>query len=92
MLQHFKSRSKLRILFVAAGLLANAVRALHEAGIWNGLQQTVYDVSSALPTDSAFGSVLSGLLGYQDTANLGEVLTYLASEDLSKLRGTLGLG
>jgi len=66
------------ILFVAAGLLANAVRALHEAGLWNSLQQTAYDIGAILPVDGPLGSVLSGLLGYQERAAFGEVLAYLA--------------
>ena len=37
------------ILFVAAGLVANAVRSLHEAGLWNHLQQGVYDLGTVLP-------------------------------------------
>lgn len=66
------------ILFVAAGLVANAVRALHEAGLWNSLQQTAYDIGAILPVDGPLGSVLSGLFGYQERATLGEVLAYLA--------------
>ncbi len=66
------------ILFVAAGLVANAVRSLHEAGLWNHLQQSVYDLGTVLPADSALGTVLSGFFGYQERAVLGEVLAYLA--------------
>lgn len=65
------------ILFVAAGLLAGSLRALHEAGLWNGLQATAFDLSSILPMDSALGSVLAGILGYQDQPTVGEVLVYL---------------
>lgn len=64
------------ILFVAAGLLAGAVRSLHEAGLWNGLQTVVFDLSAVLPVDSVLGMVLAGLLGYHDTPSLGEVLAY----------------
>ena len=66
------------IIFVAAGLLAGALRAFHEAGLWNGLQERVYDLSTILPTDSVMGTLLSGLLGYQDSPTLGEVLIYFA--------------
>jgi len=65
------------ILFVAAGLVANAVRSLHEAGLWNHLQQTVYDLGTVLPADGALGAVLSGFFGYQERAALGEVIAYL---------------
>ena len=65
------------ILVVAAGLLAGAVRSLHEAGLWNNLRQVVFDWSSVLPQDSPLGSFLAGILGYQDTPTLSEVIAYL---------------
>lgn len=65
------------ILFVAAGLLAGALRSLHEAGVWNSLQQTAFNLSGILSVDSLAGAVLSGLLGYQDAPSVGEVLLYL---------------
>ncbi|MFG5777276.1 iron uptake transporter permease EfeU [Comamonas sp. J-3] len=64
------------ILLVAAGLLAGAVRRLHEAGVWNQLQQVVFDSSGVLPEDSALGVVLGGLLGYMHAPVLGEVLAW----------------
>jgi high-affinity iron transporter len=66
------------ILVVAAGLLASAVRALHEAGLWNHLQGRVYDLSDTLPVSGVVGTVLSGLLGYQDAPTLGEAIVYMA--------------
>jgi high-affinity iron transporter len=66
------------IVLVAAGLLASALRAFHEAGLWNGLQETLFDLSNTLPTDSPVGAVLAGLLGYNDTPTLGEGIIYLA--------------
>ncbi|KFL27274.1 iron transporter [Devosia sp. 17-2-E-8] len=65
------------ILIVAAGILAGAVRSLHEAGIWNGLQVIAFDLSGVLPVDSPLGTVFAGLLGYQDTPTIGEVLVYV---------------
>jgi high-affinity iron transporter len=65
------------ILVVAAGLLAGSVRALHEAGIWNGLQQVVFDWSHVLPMDSPLGAFLAGILGYQDMPTASEVIVYL---------------
>ena len=64
------------ILVVAAGLLSGSLRALHEAGLWNGLQAVAFDLSQTLPNDSALGSVLTGLFGYQDAPAVGEVLVY----------------
>lgn len=68
------------ILVVAAGILANSVQALHEAGIWNHLQGVVFDVSSTLPMDGPLGSVLAGMFGYQDAPTvsvLGAYVIYL---------------
>ena len=64
------------IIIVAAGLLANSLRTLHEAGVWNGLQQVVADWSQELPKDGPLGTVLAGMFGYTDTPTLGEVLIY----------------
>jgi high-affinity iron transporter len=77
-LRHFFRWTGVFILFVAAGLLAGSVRALHEAGLWNGLQTTAFDLSGVFPADGVLGSVLAGLLGYKDTPNVGEVAAYLA--------------
>ena len=68
------------ILVVGAGILANSVQALHEAGLWNHLQGVVFDISSALPMDGPAGSVLAGMFGYQDAPTvsvLGAYVIYL---------------
>lgn len=64
------------IIFVAAGLAAGVLRSLHEAGIWNHLQQPVWDLSRTLPVSSILGTVLSALFGYHETPVLGEVLVW----------------
>lgn len=65
------------ILFVAAGIFAGSLRALHEAGLWNHLQATAFDLSGILPVDSGLGTMLSGLFGYSDRPAIGEVVAYL---------------
>ncbi|MGO4004171.1 MULTISPECIES: iron uptake transporter permease EfeU [Pseudomonas] len=68
------------ILVVAAGILASSVQALHEAGVWNDLQEVVFDISASLPVDGPLGSVLAGMFGYQDAptvSTLGAYLMYL---------------
>lgn len=68
------------ILVVAAGILASSVQALHEAGVWNDLQDVVFDISASLPVDGPLGSVLAGMFGYQDAptvSTLGAYLMYL---------------
>lgn len=76
-LRRFFRLTGLFILLVAAGLLAGALRKFHEAGVWNHLQQVVFDMSATLPMDSPLGAVLSGLLGYQAAPVVGEVIVYL---------------
>ena len=66
------------IIVVAAGLLAGFVRTMHEAGLWNGLQQIVADWSGVLPADGPLGTVLAGMFGYNDNPTLGEALIYFA--------------
>ena len=66
------------IIFVAAGLLAGFLKTMHEAGLWNGLQQVVADWSGVLPADGPLGTVLAGMFGYNDNPTLGQVLIYFA--------------
>jgi len=66
------------ILIIAAGILANSVMALHEAGIWNHFQTVVFDMSDILPLDSTLGSVLAGIFGYIATPTVSEVVAYVA--------------
>jgi high-affinity iron transporter len=77
-LQRFFRLTGLFILLVAAGLAAGVLRKLHEAGLWNHLQDVAFDLSGALPMDSPVGAVLSGLLGYQAAPVTGELIVYLA--------------
>lgn len=65
------------ILVVAAGMLARSLGALHEAGLWNGLQATAFDLSGTLPVDSPLGAVISGLFGYEETPAIGQVIVYV---------------
>lgn len=66
------------ILVVAAGILANSVQALHEAGVWNRLQYVVADWSTQLPVDSPLGAVLAGMFGYQDTPTVSTLGAWAA--------------
>jgi high-affinity iron transporter len=77
-LRRFFHWTSVFIIFVAAGLLAGAVRAFHEAGIWNALQTRVWDLSAVLPADGPVGTILAGFFGYQEAPTLGELVAYLA--------------
>ncbi|QND54592.1 iron transporter (plasmid) [Phyllobacterium sp. 628] len=76
-LKRFFYWTGLFILVVAAGILAGSLRHLHEAGVWNSLQTVVFDISDVLPVSSAFGTLLSGMFGYQDMPTLGEIIAYV---------------
>jgi high-affinity iron transporter len=69
--------TSLFILFVAGGILANSVRSLHEAGVWNALQDVVFDISGVLPMDGPIGSVLAGMFGYQDAPTVSVLGAYV---------------
>jgi high-affinity iron transporter len=76
-LQPFFRWTALFILFVAAGLTASAVRALHEAGIWNHFQNIAFDFSDVLSTHTFIGTLLESLFGYQEAPSISEVGAYL---------------
>ena len=67
---------KLTSLFVivgAAGMAAGAIRAFHETGLGNHVQDVAFDFSHTLTTHSVFGTLLEGLLGYQEAPSVSEV-------------------
>jgi high-affinity iron transporter len=74
---HFFRWTSLFILLVAAGLAAGAIRAFHEAGLWNHFQQVAFDMSNTLSTHSLFGTLLEGILGYQEAPSVSEVAVWL---------------
>ena len=69
---------ELAVIFVAAGLVAGALKSLHEAGLWNHLQTLAFDWTQTLPVYSVVGSVLAAVFGYNDHPSIGEVLVYFA--------------
>lgn len=77
-LQRFFRITGVLIIFVAAGLVAAALKSLHEAGLWNQLQALAFDWTGTLPVYSLAGSVLSAVFGYNDHPTVGEVLAYFA--------------
>ena len=63
--------------FVAAGTAAGAIRAFHEAGLWNHYQSVAFDLSATLSTHTLFGTLLESLLGYQEAPSVSEVVVWL---------------
>lgn len=65
------------LIFVAAGLAMYAVNEFHSAGF---LSQgpVLFDASTVLPETGVFGSLLSGLIGYQEAPTLLQGIAYVA--------------
>ncbi|AIX73382.1 iron uptake transporter permease EfeU [Mixta calida] len=76
-LAKFFKWTSLFIIFVAAGLAAGAIRAFHEAGLWNHYQSVAFDLSATLSTHTLFGTLLESLLGYQEAPSISEVVVWL---------------
>ena len=68
--------TRLFILFVAAGLATGAIRAFHEAGLWNHFQEIAFDMSAVLSTHSLFGTLMEGIFGYQEAPSVSEVAVW----------------
>lgn len=62
---------------VAAGILSASIRSIHEAGLWNGLQQTPFDFSGILSPSSVAGTILAGMFNYQAAPTVGEMIVYV---------------
>ncbi|OKJ76540.1 iron uptake transporter permease EfeU [Streptomyces sp. CB02460] len=53
------------LVVVAAGVLAYGVHDLQEAEFLGGLQNRAFDISSAIPPDSWYGTLLKGTFNFQ---------------------------
>src|SRR5271157_1289596 len=68
----------LLISFLAAGLAAQAVLFLQQAGVVTALAGTAWDTSGILSDTSLFGRVLHTLVGYSDQPSVLQVVVYAA--------------
>ena len=64
------------ISLLAAGLAAQAVAFLQQAGVITVLGDTAWDTSAILSDTSLFGRVLHTLIGYSDQPSVLQVLVY----------------
>jgi high-affinity iron transporter len=67
------------ISLLAAGLAAQAVLFLQQAGVLTMLSQTAWDTSAILSDTSLFGRVLHTLIGYSDQPSVLQVVVYCAT-------------
>jgi high-affinity iron transporter len=65
------------ISFLAAGLAAQAVLFLQQAGVLTMLTETAWDTSATLSDTSLIGRVLHTLIGYSDEPSVLQVVVYV---------------
>jgi high-affinity iron transporter len=66
------------LIVVAAGVLAYGVHDLQEAGILPGLNSLAFDVSSAIPPGSWYGTLLKGTVNFSPRTTWLELAAWLA--------------
>jgi len=77
--RHLFKVTSLMIAFLAAGMAAQAVVFLEQAGLVDVFGATAWDTSWLLPEKSIIGRVLHTLIGYSDQPTFLQLLVYLAT-------------
>jgi len=77
--RHLFRVTSLMIAFLAAGMAAQAVLFLEQAGVIDVLGGTVWDSSALLSETSIVGRVLHTLIGYSDQPTALQLVTYAAT-------------
>jgi high-affinity iron transporter len=75
-LRWFFTATSILVLLLAAGMAAQAARFLVQADLLPSLASPLWDTSSLLSNESAFGSVLRGLIGYDARPSGIQVVFY----------------
>lgn len=66
------------LIVVAAGVLAYGVHDLQEAGVLPGLNTLAFDVSSAIPPGSWYGTLLKGTINFSPATTWLEAIVWIA--------------
>jgi high-affinity iron transporter len=77
-LRRFFLITSVLLVFFAAGLVAQGVHELNEAGIIPALIDPVWRTTTFIQDDSTHGSILKTLFGYTSTPSLSTIMAYVA--------------
>jgi high-affinity iron transporter len=77
--RHIFSVTTWLIALLAAGMAAQSVQFLNNAGVANVLDRTVWDTSWLLSDGSLFGKLLHTLIGYTERPTELQLMTYIAT-------------
>ncbi len=76
-LSRFFTITGVLLVFVAAGILAYGMHDLQEAGILPGVNTLAFDVSAAVPPDSAYGTVLKGIFNFSPATTVLQAVVWV---------------
>ena len=76
--RHVFSVTNVLIALLAASLGSQLVKALSQAGLLESWTTPVWDSSRLLAQDSAFGTLMHALVGYDDRPSAAQLCAYLA--------------
>ena len=85
--RHLFSVTSWMVTLLAAGMAAQSLTYLANAGIIDSLGSTMWDTSWLLKEGSIFGRVLHTLVGYCERPSLGQLVAYIVT-----LAAIMGLG
>lgn len=66
------------LIVVAAGVLAYGIFDLQEAGVLPGFAMRAFDISSTIPPDSWYGTLLKGTVNFQPDPSWLQVVAWIA--------------